>query len=86
MGSTNSISVLSICLLRHILKDLQSRGYLNEYGGETIRGRWPAAYLLAIKHWENESLKAYPSRLNNEHMATDDLDKKIKLVALVDGI
>lgn len=50
------------------------------------RSRCPVAYLLTIKHGEDEGLKTYLSRFNKECITTDNLDEKITLVALLGGV
>lgn len=48
--------------------------------------RRPTIYLLTMKQREGESLKMYLYHFNKEHLATDDQDKKIILVALLGDI
>lgn len=48
--------------------------------------RCHATYLLAVKQWDDESLKSYFTRFNREHMTTNDQDEKITLAALLGGI
>ncbi|XP_040999817.1 uncharacterized protein LOC121245946 [Juglans microcarpa x Juglans regia] len=50
------------------------------------RRRYSAAYLLTIKQTEDESLKSYLTRFNNERMTADDQDEKITLAALLGGV
>ncbi|XP_041026936.1 uncharacterized protein LOC121267131 [Juglans microcarpa x Juglans regia] len=48
--------------------------------------RHSAAYLLKVKQRDDESLKSYVSRFNQERMTMDDKDEKITLAALLGGV
>lgn len=50
------------------------------------RRRRLTTFLLTVKQWEGESLKAYLARFNKEQMTMEDQDDKVTLAALLGGV